>query len=145
MAKKTEKTKIKKFEKVRLTFKQLEEKKNESNLKRVRSRIITDFKSHIAINSQITINYSNWYCGITKHPDAKERIKKHIKQKDTLGLFLIVRNAKTMENANSIEKHFSDIGTTNAAHKGGATSESIYVYMFKRYTTVLDDIIRLLS
>ena len=145
MAKKIAKSKSKKSEKLRLTPKQIEEKQKESNLKRIRSRIITDFNTHIKINSQVTVNYGNWYCGITKHRNATERIKRHIKQKDTLGLFLIVRNALTMENANSIEKHFSDLGTTNAAHKGGAKDESIYVYMFKRYTTVLDDIILLLS
>ena len=91
------------------------------------------------------MNYSNWYCGITKHKDAKERIKKHIKQKGTPALYPIVRNAITMENANFIEGNFTHLGTTNYPHKGGAKKESIYVYIFKQYPNIFEDIVLLLS
>ena len=68
-----------------------------------------------------------------------------MKTKKTPALYPIVRNALTMENANLVERHFSNLKMTNAPHKGGATSESIYVYAFKRHPNFVESLLLLLS
>ena len=112
------------MKKTSLTTKEAAEKKLATRLKRTKTRVITDIESHVKVNSALYPEYANWYCGITKHKDALVRIKSHMKAKQTPALYPIVRNALTMENANLVERHFSDLKMTNAPHKGGAKSES---------------------
>lgn len=128
-----------------LTPEEIAAKKLANQLKRAKTRAITGIMSHVAKNSTGYTDYSNWYCGITKHKDAMVRIKRHMKTKKTPALYPIVRNALTMENANLVERHFSDLKMTNAPHKGGARPESIYVYAFKRHPNFIESLLLLLS
>jgi hypothetical protein len=139
------KSSVKKVKKPIFTPEQEAERKYDIRLRKVKSTIITAIKSHVAINSNVFTDYSNWYCGITKHKDAMIRIKRHMKDKKTPALYPIVRNALTRDNGNLVERHFSDLGMTNAPHKGGAKIESIYVYAFKRYPNLIEDLKLLLS
>lgn len=104
---------------------------------RLKTKIKNEFLKHIQLNSSINIvDYNNWYCGITKHP--QKRILQHINKRQTLALYPLIRDARSTENAHEIEKVMSEIGTINSATKGGATKESRYVYIFKDTITPLD-------
>lgn len=88
--------------------------------------------------------YERWYCGITKHANG-ERLKQHIKNKKIDGLYYKQMNAGTMIQANAVERRFSELGTSNAPESRGATSESIYVYVFKITANTVEKIIAILT
>lgn len=89
------------------------------------SAIKGQFTKHIKLNGE---NYEEWYCGITKSP--KQRMSKHRRNFEDITCFKMYQ-ALNVKQANEVEKHFAKRGTANAKHKGGATSKSTKVYIFK--------------
>ena len=83
------------------------------------------FTRHIHKNGG---EYEEWYCGITESP--RQRLNKHKKNFADITCFKVYQ-AINMKQANEVEKHFAKRGTANAKHKGGATSKSTKVYIFK--------------
>ena len=89
-------------------------------------------------NSTIEVDYSRWYCGITKYPDDT-RLKQHMNKRNDSGYFFKIWNAETMQQANNVEAYFSDKGMQNFPHSAGAKKTSKYVYVYKPNHTVFDD------
>lgn len=75
---------------------------------------------------------SNWYCGITNNESRRKA--EHNLNKGFVKYWKCY-DALTKQKANEIESYFSQKGTNNAPHSGGANSNSRYVYVFKLNTS----------
>lgn len=69
-----------------------------------------------------------WYCGITNN-ELRRKAEHNLKK--GLVSYWKCFDAENKQNANDVESYFSQKGTKNAPHIGGATSNSKYVYIFK--------------
>lgn len=99
-------------------------------------------ENHIATKngrSQIVVLYGNWYCGVTN--DETRRKADHKYGKNISALYFKAWDAESKDNALLVEKHFHQQGMKGLSKSpGGVRSSSKYVYIFKRYTTIADDI-----
>lgn len=88
--------------------------------------------------------YHRWYVGITKFKNG-ERLKQHIAEKKVSGIYYKQLEAGTKIQANLVERHFSNLGTMNAPHAGGAKEDSTTVYIFKIKPNILDNVMKILN
>lgn len=76
-------------------------------------------------------NLKLWYCGITNN-EVRRRYEH--KRNSQFMQFWICIKTNSVEEANEVEAYFSNKGTSNRFSKNGANNQSMYVYLFKKYT-----------
>ena len=96
------------------------------------------------IRKKLRIPYERWYSGITKYSDDT-RLLQHLNKNDWAGIYFKIMDTGTMQQANKVEAHFSNLGTKNSPHKAGATLESIYSYIFKADANLAEKVVILLN
>lgn len=92
------------------------------------ARIINLFKQHIKENSIIFTVYSNWYSGVSKHPDKRK--KQHQNQKNIPAKYFKYYKTDNVETATYIEKQMRKLGLL-CKDGGNYDKESKNVYIFK--------------
>lgn len=98
--------------------------------------IIKDFKKWMAQHSNIEVDYSRWYCGITNNPPKRKNAHKHTNRKDTFAW--VDKNAKSRRIADAVETYFHKLGLKDSDSKGGSKIDSKYVYIYKKRPTWFD-------
>lgn len=99
-------------------------------------RITQDIEAWLNTNSTLFVKYRNWYIGITNDPAARRL--KHKNKLKTDPYFWKSFYTCNVRIASAIETHFHKKGMLESDKKGGVTDDSKYVYIFKKYPTILD-------
>jgi predicted GIY-YIG superfamily endonuclease len=97
--------------------------------------IIREFEKWALKNSTGWIVYSNWYVGITNNPNARKSA--HNSANGHL-YFWLEQNARSRRIAEAIETYFHNKGMKEKDLKGGAKDDSKYIYIYKKYPTIVD-------
>jgi len=92
------------------------------------ARIINLFKQHMKEKSIFFPVYSNWYSGVSKHPETRK--KQHQKQKNIPAKHFKYYETDNVETAIYIEKQMHEIGLL-CKDGGNYDTESKNVYIFK--------------
>ena len=88
--------------------------------------------------------YQRWYVGVTNKPSRRK--KEHIKQKELTGLvYLNTWETASKEDALHIERFFHKKGMLDGIQAGGARSNSVHVYVFKKGLNLGDSIFHILG
>ncbi len=89
--------------------------------------------------SDFFVKYSNWYCGVTN--DDTKRKAAHRYGKNISAMYFKAWDAGTKANALAIEDYFHSKNMRGKSQSsGGVRTSSRYVYVFKWYTTIADDV-----
>jgi len=91
--------------------------------------IKAQFTKHIK-DSMGSVNprINHWYAGITNNTDRRKA--EHILEKEIIKHWKFI-DAGSVDNANEVEKYFSEKGTRNLPFKNGGKKNSKYAYIFK--------------
>lgn len=95
------------------------------------ARIINIFKEHIGEKSIFFTNYSNWYSGVSKHPETRK--KQHQNQKNIPAKHFKYYKTDNVETAVYIEKQMHELGLL-CKDGGNYDTASKNVYIFKLTT-----------
>lgn len=98
--------------------------------------IIKSFNKWIAANSKIDVDYSRWYCGITKNP--YKRYSNHKSSIKSEPYAWVEMDAKSRRIAEAVETYFHSLGVKDSDSKGGSSVDSKYVYIYKKRPTWFD-------
>ena len=96
-----------------------------------------EIENWVNLNS-VGIIWERWYCGITNNPKIrKTQHKVRIKSKP---YFFKAWHAKSLTIASSLETSFHKKGMRNKDLLGNAKANSWFIYVFKEYPTILDEL-----
>lgn len=99
-------------------------------------KVKSDIEDWVKLNSLLSPDFKRWYCGITRNP-----LKREMQHKYKLGdspCFFKAWNVKSLRIASSLETHFHVNGMKDKDMLGNAKYDSIYIYVYKKYPTILD-------
>lgn len=105
------------------------------------SGIQRSIENWVKQHSSITVNYSSWYYGVTNAPAIRRNAHNQVNKRE---LFASKTHAwqvyKTgsVNQATLIEKHFHEKGMLDKHSKGGVRPTTVYVYVYKKYPTIID-------
>lgn len=99
-------------------------------------RIIREINLWTKKNSALSVNYSNWYVGIT----ADETNRKSSHKSNNYGeiFFWQCFNARSVNIARAIETYFHKKGMLEKDLPGAITERSKFVYVYKKNPTLVD-------
>lgn len=98
--------------------------------------IIRKIEYWVKNNSTISILYGNWYVGVTNKPHISKG--QHKSKIDADPYFWKEYNSRSKEIALAIELHFHKKGMKESHKTGGVSTDSKYVYVYKKYPTIFD-------
>lgn len=102
---------------------------------KTRAKILEWVKS----NSTFFSDNSRWYCGITNNPNIrKAQHEATIKESP---YFFKCWCVKSVRIAKALETSMHNKGMLDKDIKGGARLNSWYIYVFKKYPTIIDRLI----
>lgn len=100
------------------------------------TKIIKQIEAYVKQNSTIYVNYSRWYIGVTNNPEIRKSQHKSLNNEEPYAWKHWYCYSK--ENALDIEKYFHQKGMLETDKTGGVADDSKYVYVYKKYPTILD-------
>lgn len=99
-------------------------------------RAIKQINNHVKDHSQININYSRWYCGVTNSSNQRQINHRYKIKSETYFWLKIYCFSKRI--ALAVEKHFHNLGMLDKNLTGGVNEETKYVYVYKINPTIFD-------
>ena len=94
------------------------------------------FNRHVDEHSSFTIDYTRWYVGVTNNPLSRKNAHKSILGHEIFFWKHFYCKSKLI--ALAVEKFFHDKGMLEKDLQGGTASNTYYVYVYKKYPTILD-------
>ena len=101
-------------------------------------KIIGEIKAHTEKHAKlVSADHSRWYCGISNDPNVRINGHKYKNQKEPYAWK--EWNAKSRRIAEAIETYCHlTLKMKDKDTKGGSAEDSKYVYVYKKYTFILD-------
>lgn len=100
------------------------------------TKIKKQIEKYVKENSNFFVDYSRWYIGVTNNPEIRKNQHKSLNNKEPN--FWKHWYCYSKENALEIEKYFHKKGMLETSKTGGVAEDSKYVYVYKKYLTILD-------
>jgi len=96
------------------------------------ARIINLFKQYIEEKSTLFTVYSNWYSGVSKHPETRK--KQHQKQKNIPAKHFKCYETDNVETSVYIEKQMRKLGLLcKDGGNYGKTSKNVYIFKLTKF------------
>jgi predicted GIY-YIG superfamily endonuclease len=100
------------------------------------TKIIRQIEAYVKQKSTIIIDYKRWYIGVTNNPSIRKSQHKSLNNEEPY--FWKHWYCYSKENALTVEKYFHKKGMLNTSKQGGTAENSKYVYVYKKYPTLID-------
>ncbi len=92
--------------------------------------ILAAVKAHVKVNNGWFDSIDDWYVGITNDPYA--RFSKHKSVNGSTPKYWISWYACSFRIARALETYLHEAGMQDKNFLGGATEESVYIYIYKK-------------
>ena len=99
-------------------------------------QIIRLINRHLSENSSFVIDYTRWYIGVTNNPLARKSSHKSKNQCEVY--FWNHYYCRSVNVSLAIEQYYHKKGMLETNLVGNALTNSYYVYVYKKYPTIID-------